>query len=533
MSQIKQINVYAGTGSQPLAKLAPLLESLFPVKFVFCTARTDKGAGELILGDGLKRVTGEDATNLPSLHVPQSEAPSSVGSKPVETAIRFADEAAVPFPFRGRSTRVKVYAPAKALPASSSKRILAQSDQGPVWTVSEQQGTKHFKSSFALPHLPPNGKLNDVLNGSSFLEMFFLIQWLRELCVTEFQPPALRASYIIDDPNLHWLRYGHVDYQQIAAHAGRENYHVSFATIPLDAWFTNARTANLFKKHERRISLSIHGNDHIKEELARDYTERGRISLLRQAIARMERLECRTGLQVSRVMVPPHGACSDEMLRAIGRNGFEAASISHGSLRAYNETRPWTKTLGYRSSEMIGGCPVMPRWNLAVDGNTVLLAAYLNQAIILRGHQDDLKEGIEILDRHAQFINSLGNVAWGNLTDLSRMNYQWRMERNICWLRPGSPKIFFTLPKGTAGLILDNSGNEAWGNWQITLTNGTKMAAQAGELISLPEESAGTLLAEAKVEPIDGAQNYARRSTAKAVVRRLLTEGRDRVMFWR
>ena len=110
-----------------------------------------------------------------------------------------------------------------------------------------------------------------------------------------------------------------------------------FATVPLDTWFTHPQVAKLFKRQERRISLSIHGNDHIREELARTYTEQQRTALLKQSISRIERLERKTGLRVCRVMVPPHGACSAEMLGAIGNNGFEAASISHGSLGVYNE----------------------------------------------------------------------------------------------------------------------------------------------------------------------------------------------------
>ena len=147
------------------------------------------------------------------------------------------------------------------------------------------------------------------------------------------------------------------------------------------------RNRRIFREHPERLSLSVHGNNHTKRELGRAYSEdrEGR-SYCRQAIQRIERFERRTGLAVSRVMVPPYGACSEEMLAALPRYGFEAACISHGSLRFHNKTRAWTKNLGFLPSEMIEGCPVLPRWGLTgPTTNSILLAAFLKQAIILQG----------------------------------------------------------------------------------------------------------------------------------------------------
>jgi len=38
--------------------------------------------------------------------------------------------------------------------------------------------------------------------------------------------PPLRACFVIDDPNLHWPSYGHLDYRRMAEHARRGGYHV-------------------------------------------------------------------------------------------------------------------------------------------------------------------------------------------------------------------------------------------------------------------------------------------------------------------
>ncbi len=96
--------------------------------------------------------------------------------------------------------------------------------------------------------LSPEGSLQDVLSGNRFLEILPLLQWLREICGHAFSvnPSPPKACFIFDDPNLHWPRYGYVDYRQLAEQAQIENYHVAFATIPLDTWFTHRRDRRHF-----------------------------------------------------------------------------------------------------------------------------------------------------------------------------------------------------------------------------------------------------------------------------------------------
>src|SRR5262245_19147313 len=125
---------------------------------------------------------------------------------------------------------------------------------------------------------------------------------------------------------------------------------------------THGGAAEIFRRNSRRLSFCVHGNNHTKRELAQPYSDGERVSLLQQAIRRIETLERKAGVEVSRVMVPPHGACSHEMLEELPQRGFESACISHGSLRAHNRQRPWVRQLGYLPSEMIRNCPVLPRW---------------------------------------------------------------------------------------------------------------------------------------------------------------------------
>jgi hypothetical protein len=164
----------------------------------------------------------------------------------------------------------------------------------------------------------------------------------------------------------------------------------------------------------------------------------------------VERLERKAGLRVDRVMVPPHGACSAEMLAALPRCGFEAACVSSGSLRAHNRERPWARTLGYLPSDTIEDCSVLPRWALTPGAeNALLVAAYLGQAIVLRGHHRDLRHGLEVLDEAAAAINRLGEVRWSGLAQIARGNYRWRLEGT-------------TLRVQAFGSVLDVEPRPAW-----------------------------------------------------------------------
>jgi hypothetical protein len=485
------IHAPAEAQSQQWTTLLSTLEGVMPVKFNFSPEDQPEIAGE-ILTTNRPRTADLKKRNVSSLSVPPGELASSEG-KLTEIAVRFADDPGLPFPFRGRSLRTKVAFPPSGLTLRPDERPLATCDLGPVWAFSEREGAKHYRSAFALPSLPADGSLQDVLNGIRFLELVPLLHWLREMSASSrYSSSPLKACFIFDDPNLHWPRYGFVDYRQLATHAEKENYHVSFATIPLDTWFTHRGAAEIFRSHQNRLSLMVHGNNHIKRELARAYTEAERIFLLQQAIRRIERLERRSGLVVARVMVPPHGACSEEMLAALPACGFEAACISHGSLRAHNKSRAWTKTLGFLPSELIRGCPVLPRWGVTGDlKNTILLAAFLKQAIILRGHHQDLKDGPELLDQLARFINGLGSVAWLNMADMARSSDLSEARRIV----------------GMNGSILKPALGEVAGLETV----------RGASLEVAPKQWAGR-----KMQAIPGG--------SVSFIRRLLTEGRDRLL---
>jgi hypothetical protein len=526
MSHVRQIKVAAPIHNEKFGELARVLETVFAIKFGLGDA--GESAGEILSESPQSPATNGNVASLCRLVL--SGSTGTGADRVTEIRVRFSDDDGVPFPFRGRALSCKVGVRPEPLKLVAGEKALLTCERGVVWAQSEVRGRKVFRSALALPEIPAGGNLQDVLNGDRFLELLPLLHFLRTVTdYYQWQRPPVRAQFMFDDPNLHWPTYGLVKYGELARRAEKENYHVSFATVPLDAWFTHGGAVEIFQRNPGRLSLCVHGNDHTKRELAQNYTLVGRIALLRQAIRRIEKLARRSGLPISKVMVPPHGACSHEMLAEIVGCGFESACISHGSLRAHNRARAWTKALGYLPAETIEGCPVLPRWGfVGTTENTILLAAFLDQALVLRGHHQDLKGGIELLDGFARIINGLGNVTWTNMSEISQQSYASVMEGKTLRLRPWSSKIVLAKSPEATEVIVDDNFTTGTRNWRITVLNGTASSEiRSGDRFSLPNATGKSLLLERVVTATEqGAE--VNRVPAAAFVRRLLTEGRDR-----
>ena len=470
------------------------------------------------------------------LQIPRFRLECSAPTVPqaAETAVdvNFTDAPGVPKPFRGRTVTTGIPLGTRALDVNADDVILAECAVGPIWTRRMQGAHPLYRSSLPFPEVAAADGFSDVFGGKRFLSLLALISFLREAQgEASYRGAPLRASFIIDDPNLHWPRYGFVDYRRLADQAEDENYHLSFATIPLDTWFTHGETADLFRNRAARLSLLVHGNNHAKAELAQPCSTDERRALLGQALRRVERVERKANLRISRVMVPPHGACSSEMLSELGKSGFESACISTGSLRSHNSERTWARSLGYRPVELIEGCAVMPRWGLSGETeNSLLVAAFLGQAMVLRGHHQDFKRGTEVFDRYARFINGLGDVRWGNMTDISRAGYLWRMEGALCRVVPLSPIIKFPVPPGASRLKIDDWNSLPAAVWQVCGSDGLVRTMQPSEALPVEGDSAGTVCIErARRESGEQSSGPDPAISARLVLRRVLTEARDRL----
>lgn len=438
----------------------------------------------------------------------------------------------VPLPFRGRTLSGRLQSKPRYSAFSQPAETLATTSTGPVWWTTNGSAQKHIYSALCLPRLSSNDVLCDLLHGDQFFEMLPLLQFLTASSPQkQYSWATQTASFMIDDPNLHSPTYGHANFVEIAKRAAEENYHVSFATIPLDTWYTHKTTASIFLRNQAHISLLVHGNNHTYLELASKALPQRRIGLLQQAVSRVERLERLTGLGVSRVMAPPHGACSDDVLSELPGCGFRAATVDHRSLREYNLSRPWTRSLGFLPCERVRKCPVIPRWGFTdFTRNSILLASYLHQPMIFMGHHQDFRGGPDFLDQAAREINALGQTQWSNMTDLCESQYQWCMEGRKFKLIPWTNRAVVSLPDSAAELIIEDTPAEMPRHWQVTYPCGTSFTISSGESLSLETHPSRLATIQAVIEPLCSAALPREWMHPWPFVRRVLTESRDRLL---
>ena len=464
-------------------------------------------------------------------------------------AVRFADSAALDPRLR---RRVLVEREAGLVPfvARDDETVLAATSSGAIWTRSRVPSPTVYRVSTPLAELCDGESLRDHLIAGRFVALLPLVSFLRELTSDlDWSAPPLRASFIFDDPNLHWPSYGHVDYPRIVRSAGAHGYHVAMAMVPLDGWFSHPSAVAAFARYPRRLSLAVHGNAHAKRELEGPYTSVAASRLVAQALRRAIRVERRTGLHIDRVMVPPHGAYSEATVRATQSAGFEAACLDRPfpwSARwgdsPFRHPPPWRPLTGYGSSDMVEGLPMLLRQTFQADPDDIVLRAYLNQPLLLYGHHEDVAQGLDLLEGWASQINGLGNVTWMSLEGIGRSNYEYRRDGVVLWIRARARRFTIEVPDGVSALKV----NLPW--WSSALAapavlakwhaHETMSVAVQDRLACLPvattrssERSTGPMTVDVFVPPADPLNIW--RVPAPPVnpwtlVRRLGAEARDR-----
>jgi len=434
--------------------------------------------------------------------------------------------------FRGRTLPDKTLERAFPLKAEAGDEVVARKGDVILW-LHRQQGIAALDLvAMEPPDLADDGYLFQHCQWDDWIRLLPILHFLRE--TSGWEHPPLRACFMFDDPNLRWKSYGFVRYAPLARHAHEHNYHASFATVPLDGWHVHRGTAALFQKNQNRLSLLIHGNNHTTNELARVQTAANQQALAAQALRRIERLEQASGLEVSRVMAAPHGACTHDMATALLRTGFEAACISRGSIMHHNPGTAWPLAAGLYPAEFLGaGLPVIPRLRLQSGCElNMILAAFLGQPVIPVGHHDDLAGGLDLLAELAGQLNSIGEVQWMNMKAIARSNFCTRREGKVLHVRMYSRKILLKVPQDVNQLCV----HRPWLN--NGASEGLTLRTSAGDLASFPsyhqEPIAIGSCAEIEVravpaDAIDPCSVSLSRTPLWAVARRQLCESRDRL----
>jgi hypothetical protein len=519
----KIIGVFPPVALTERSRLFGALGAAFRVRF----EGRERGAWDGIDAVIIVGALPHDIPEVPVLRYVHAE--DVAGTSPGTALVDLVADSAVDARLRGR--RLTESALLTASERLKGGLPLAHDEGGTVWARDE---IRVLQTCVVAPsELAPDEPLRKRFLPGRFLALLPLIQLLRGVVEYEnWSRPPVRAAYLFDDPNLHWRSYGHIRFAELAAHARLHGYHVAFGTIPLDCWYAHPGTVRTLRSAKSCLSLSLHGNDHLFQEFAQPRTRTDSVAVVTQALGRILGFEDRTGLSVDRVMVPPHGLCSDEMLNALLSVRIEALCRAPGWWSNWPPDR--SRTADWHMADIApGGGPIIrrhPVLNPAAREDAVL-SAFLDQPVVLYGHHYDVSAGYDGLAETAEWLRGVGQVAWQSLAGLARSNYESRSEPDgVLRIRSYSRTFSVKVPEDVRKIVVEMTPYEEIGldrllvrssEYELAVANGVAVA-------EIPSTSPGQL--ELSLERrVDAPSASPRTVNPRAVTRRAVAETRDRL----
>ncbi|HZY74563.1 MAG TPA: hypothetical protein VFE22_15750 [Edaphobacter sp.] len=233
--------------------------------------------------------------------------------------------------------------------------------------------------------------------------------------------PGDYANLTIDDL---WLRepYGHVNYEQLLQQAQQHNFHATIAFIPWNFDRSQPAVVSLFRAHPDRLSVCVHGNNHIHQEFGpfKEHPLEKQTKDIEQGLARMERFKQLTGIPYDAVMVFPHSVAPQATFAALKNANFLATANSlnvpsDASAPPGVEFALRTATLHFATFPSLRRYSAendIPRSQLAID-------AFLGNPMLFYVHESFFASGIGAFNRTADTVNQIQpDVHWRNLDDI-------------------------------------------------------------------------------------------------------------------
>lgn len=525
MNAETRVGVWPTSSLHRRGRLLDALARAFDLEFVAAGEQGPPVAGVVVFskeGQAVERLT----RGLPSLEYLQPD--QAVSPRPRVTT--FGRDRELPPVLRGRT----MAGTSDALSAVPATRPLATSE-GVVWWGLAEGKAESYLAGAPPPELGPGETLRASFGPTRFTALLPLVHFLRALSSVRWRRPGLRAAVIVDDPNLHWPTYGYLAYSDLVAHARLHGYHVSFATIPLDAWYVHGRTASLLASARDQISLTVHGCDHSGPELSRVVGTADARRLLARANRRVAALERRSGLSVDRVMVPPHGACSNDVLRSLRDEGFAGIVADWPLWWAPSEVSEQALAAWEPADLSARGIPLLTRLFLPSMGDELVFAALLDQPLLAYAHHWDFEQGLSLLERLTEEVHRAGDVRWQSLGEILRSNYATSFADGQARVRLYSRDVVVSLPEAAESLVVSLAASHADPELErVSVRFGAgpeAIGAQVEEMVPIPSDSAAGR-ARISLDRSDASPSPSLRRHPPVVPfsRRVLTELRDRTL---
>jgi hypothetical protein len=238
--------------------------------------------------------------------------------------------------------------------------------------------------------------------------------------------PGIYANFTIDDL---WLRepYGHVNYEGLLEEAQRHNFHATVAFIPWNFDRSEPKVVALFQKFPNRLSVCVHGNDHVHQEFGplESHPLQKQVEGMKQGLARMEKFSALTKIPFDAVMVFPHSIAPEATFAELRRNHYLATA---NSLNVPSDaSAPPGADFALRTATMkFGEFPSLRRYSAETDIPPAQLAidAFLGNAMLFYAHESYFAAGVGAFDQTADFVNRLQpDIQWKSLGTIARHLY--------------------------------------------------------------------------------------------------------------
>jgi hypothetical protein len=234
---------------------------------------------------------------------------------------------------------------------------------------------------------------------------------------------------IIDDLTLR-PSYGFVNARSLARHVDVLGCAVSVAFIPWNCDRTSREVVEVFRARWPRLSLSVHGCDHVGAEFSTS-SPAAAAPMIHLALDRMRSLSLRTGLDYDPVMVFPQGRFSSAAMEALRRSRFLAA--------VNTELADHQTQRGVRASELLrpaiasyAGFPLFLRRKLDEPIVNFALDLLLGKPCLIVTHHDNFQHGMQPFVSLVTALNALEpRLQWTNLAAIVSQTYSTRTAADV------------------------------------------------------------------------------------------------------
>ena len=241
------------------------------------------------------------------------------------------------------------------------------------------------------------------------------------------------ANLTIDDP---WLiePYGWLSYKGLLKEMQKADFHTTIAFIPWNYDRSDIDIASLFREHQDRFSICIHGNNHDHYEFYKYKTDpddpwpakslSAQQADIEQALARMEEFKKLTGLPFEPVFVFPHGIAPAKTLGLLKKYNF-LTTVNSDNI-PLDSKKPQNAIFHLRTTTLdFENFPSLKRNSVErFSPAETAINLFLDNPILLYGHHDIFQNGISSFNEVAEVVNNIEpNVRWQSLGYIVRHQY--------------------------------------------------------------------------------------------------------------